>query len=102
MRALVRVSAEITLIGGIVTLVIAPFFVLGLLLTVLVAILMGFLTLIFRKILIVLALIFAPLALIAWMMPNESLRRYWKLWLDNFTKALMMFPMIAAIIAGDD
>lgn len=80
--------------------VVAPFIVLGLILTVLVAIFMGFLTLLFRKILIILALIFAPVALIAWMMPSEGLRRYWKLWWDNFIKALMMFPLIVAIIAA--
>lgn len=80
--------------------VVAPFIVLGLILSVLVAIFAGFLALLFRKILIILALITVPVALIAWMMPNEGLRRYWKLWWDNFIKALMMFPLIVLIIAG--
>ncbi len=80
--------------------VVAPFIVLGMILTVLVAIFVGFLTLLFRKILIILALIFVPVALIAWMMPNDGLRKYWKLWWDNFIKALMMFPLIIALIAG--
>lgn len=90
----------IGIVGGIVAAVVAPFFLLGILLTVLAALFAGFLTLIFRKILIILALIFAPVALIAWMMPNDGLRRYWKLWWDNFIKALIMFPLIIAIIAG--
>src|SRR3990167_2716448 len=86
---------------GIVALgVVAPFLILGLILAVLIAIFAGFLTLLFRKILIILALITVPVALIAWMMPNEGLRRYWKLWWDNFLKALMMFPLIILIIAG--
>ena len=86
---------------GIVALgFVAPFLILGLMLTVLVAIFAGFLTLLFRKILIILALITVPVALIAWMMPNEGLRRYWKLWWDNFLKALMMFPLIILIIAA--
>lgn len=80
--------------------VVAPFIVLGLILTVLVALFVGFLTLLFRKILIILALIFVPVALIAWMMPNDGLRKYWKLWWDNFIKALMMFPLIIAMIAA--
>ena len=80
--------------------VASPFVVLGLILTVMVAIFVGFLTLLFRKILIILALIFVPVALISWMMPNDGLRKYWKLWWDNFIKALMMFPLIIAIIAG--
>ncbi|MEK7561351.1 MAG: hypothetical protein AAB541_00615 [Patescibacteria group bacterium] len=80
--------------------VASPFVVLGLILTVMVAIFVGFLTLLFRKILIILALIFVPIALISWMMPNDGLRKYWKLWWDNFSKALMMFPLIIAMIAG--
>lgn len=80
--------------------VVAPFIVLGMILTVLVALLAGFLTLLFRKIIIILALIFVPIALVSWMMPNDGLRKYWKLWWDNFLKALMMFPLIIAIIAA--
>lgn len=34
------------------------------------------------------------------MMPNEGLRRYWKIWWDNFLKALMMYPLIILIIAA--
>lgn len=78
--------------------IVAPFIVLGLILTVLVAIFVGFLTLLFRKIIIILALIFAPVALIAWMIPG--MQSYWKLWWSNFIKALMMFPLIVAMIAG--
>lgn len=80
--------------------VVAPFIVIGLILTVLVAIFVGFLTLLFRKIIIILALIFVPVALISWMMPNDGLRKYWKLWWDNFIKALMMFPLIVVMIAA--
>ena len=80
--------------------VVAPFVVLGMILVVLMALLAGFLTLLFRKIIIILALILVPVALISWMMPNDGLRKYWKLWWDNFIKALMMFPLIIAIIAA--
>ncbi len=87
-------------IGVAIGAIVAPFLMLGIILTVLVAIFVGFLTLLFRKILIILALIFVPVALIAWMMPNDGLRKYWKLWWDNFIKALMMFPLIIALIAA--
>lgn len=80
--------------------VMAPFIVLGMILAVLLALFAGFLTLLFRKILIILALIFVPVALISWMMPSDGLRQYWKLWWSNFSKALMMFPLIIAIIAA--
>lgn len=54
-------------------------------------------TLIFRKILIILLLIFAPLALVAWILPGTQ--RYWKLWSDNLIKVLAMYPLVVAIIA---
>ncbi len=54
-------------------------------------------TLIFRKILIIACLIFSPLAIAAWILPGTQ--SYYKLWKDNFLKALMMFPLAIAIIA---
>ena len=87
-------------LGVAIGAVVAPFLMLGIILSVLVAIFVGFLTLLFRKIIIILALIFVPVALISWMMPNDGLRQYWKLWWSNFSKALMMFPLIIAVIAG--
>lgn len=61
------------------------------------AVLIAFLVLIFRKVLIVACLIFAPLALAAWILPNTQ--KYWKLWHETFSKLLLMFPLIMAILA---
>lgn len=62
--------------------------------------LVGFVTLILRKLIIILTLIFVPVALILWILPSNGTQRLWKLWLDNFTKALLMFPLVVMLIAG--
>lgn len=63
-----------------------------------VSIMVGVGVLIFRKILILMCLIFAPIALLSWILPGTE--RYWKLWKDNFLKALTMFPIAVALIAA--
>jgi len=63
-----------------------------------VALFTALIVLIFRKIIIIFCLIFAPLAILAWILPGTQ--RYWKLWYDNFTKVLMMFPLIVGLIAA--
>jgi hypothetical protein len=57
----------------------------------------AFVVLVLRKLVIILLVILAPIALIAWVMPGTD--RYWKMWRENFTKLLLMFPMIMALIA---
>ena len=64
----------------------------------LVGLFVGIITLIFRKILIIMLLILSPLAIIAWVLPGTE--RYWKLWFDNLLKALAMFPLIVAMVAA--
>ncbi len=63
-----------------------------------VALFTALVTLVLRKIIIIMCLILAPLALLAWILPGTQ--RYWKLWADNFTKVLVMFPIIIAIVAS--
>ena len=62
------------------------------------ALFIAFLTLILRKVLIIMLVLLSPLALIAWILPGTN--RYWKLWSENFTKILVMFPMVMALIAA--
>lgn len=83
--------------GGLLALANLP----GLLLLgfyVLLALFIGFLVLVLRKMLIILLVILAPIALIAWILPNTE--SYWKFWRVNFTKLLIMFPLIMAMIAA--
>ena len=74
------------------------FTMLGMALTAVIALFFAVITLVFRKILIILLLIFAPLALLAWILPGT--KKYWDMWWTNFIKVLFMFPLIVVIIAA--
>jgi hypothetical protein len=62
------------------------------------AVLVAFLTLIARQLLIIILIIIAPIAIIAYVLPNTQ--GVYKLWWSSFSKALLMFPLIAAFIAS--
>jgi hypothetical protein len=49
-----------------------------------------------RQALIIGAVIFMPLALVAWILPGTQ--KYWKLLWDNFIRALLLFPIIIGLI----
>lgn len=55
-------------------------------------------TLILRKILIILLLALAPLALVAWILPGTQ--KWWDAWWKLFSRLLLMFPMIMALLAA--
>jgi hypothetical protein len=55
------------------------------------------LVLILRQVLIIMLLLFAPIAIMAYILPNTQ--RVYKLWWESFSKILLMFPLIAAFIA---
>ncbi|HMS23256.1 MAG TPA: hypothetical protein PKB09_00410 [Candidatus Saccharibacteria bacterium] len=63
-----------------------------------IAVLVAFLSLAVRRALLILLVLLAPIAIVAWILPNTE--RFWKMWWDNFTKLLLMFPMIMAMIAA--
>jgi len=65
--------------------------------TALLAVLVAILTLILRQIAIVLLLLVSPIAIVAYILPYTQ--RIYKFWWETFSKALLMFPMIAAFIA---
>jgi hypothetical protein len=58
----------------------------------------AFFVLILRKLLIIMLVILAPIALVCWILPGTE--RYWKLWSENFLKLLAMFPLIMAMLAA--
>ncbi len=62
------------------------------------SVIVGLLVLLFRQMLIIMSMILAPIALLAWILPGTQ--KYWKLWSDNFIKLLFMFPLIMAMIAA--
>ncbi|HSX45286.1 MAG TPA: hypothetical protein VLF39_04265 [Candidatus Saccharimonadales bacterium] len=86
--------------AGIGTFLIGTSFLgaVSLLLTAVLAVLIAFFVLIIRQIVIVLLIILAPIAIACYVLPNTS--RVWKLWWESFSKALLMFPMIVALIVA--
>jgi hypothetical protein len=88
----------IALIGIGIGVAVALPAILGFAFAAVIADLVGLSTLIFRKIIILLALIISPVAILLWILPGTN--RYFKLWWDNLLKALMMFPLVIGIVAA--
>jgi hypothetical protein len=61
------------------------------------AVFVAVLVLILRQVVIIMLMLLAPIAIVAYILPNTN--RLFRLWWDNFSKALLMFPLIAAFIA---
>jgi hypothetical protein len=62
------------------------------------AVIVALLVLILRQVVIIVLIILAPLAIVAYILPNTQ--RIYKLWWESFSKALIMFPLIVALIAA--
>jgi hypothetical protein len=62
------------------------------------AVLVAITVLILREIAVIMLILFAPIAIVAYILPNTQ--RVFRLWWQSFTRALLMFPMIAAFIAA--
>jgi hypothetical protein len=91
-------SAVAVLTAGASLFVLGPLGLLSLVGTALLAIFVAFLVLILRNIVVILLIITAPIAIVAYILPNTQ--KAWSIWWDGFSKALMMFPIIAAFIAA--
>ncbi len=57
----------------------------------------AFLVLLLRQMFIIALLMVAPLAILSWIFPGND--KLWKTWWGTFSKLLMMFPLIMAVIA---
>jgi hypothetical protein len=68
--------------------------------SVLITVLVGLASVLFRNIIIIACVIFAPIALILWVIPNQSTKKYWGMWSSNFTNALLLFPIMVGLIYG--
>ena len=91
-QGILPIAALIGLIIGAIVLPAAFVFIFS----VFIGVFAAFMVLLFRNVLIVALTIFAPLAFLAWTVPSGA--NVWKMWKDNFTKLLMMFPLLIAII----
>ncbi len=76
-------------IGGFMMLVLIP---------VVLAFMAVYLTLVLRQVVIVMLVIVAPLAFVAWTIPSTE--KYFKMWSSTFLKALMMYPLIMLLLAS--
>jgi hypothetical protein len=61
------------------------------------AVLIAILVLLLRQIAVIMLILLSPLALVAYILPNTQ--RIFRVWWESFSKALLMFPLIAAFIA---
>jgi hypothetical protein len=66
--------------------------------SVIMAVLVALATILFRNVIIIACVMLSPLAILLWVLPMKGLQSYWNLWRDNFTKALLLFPLMAAVI----
>jgi hypothetical protein len=66
--------------------------------TVILSVVVALATILFRNIIIIACVMLAPLALILWVIPSSAMKKYWNLWSDNFTRALLLFPVMVGII----
>lgn len=64
--------------------------------SVLVSVLIGLGVLMLRNILVIACVIFAPVAIVLWILPGTE--KYWNFWKSNFTMLLLLFPLIMVII----
>ncbi|PID32349.1 hypothetical protein CR970_01100 [Candidatus Saccharibacteria bacterium] len=57
----------------------------------------GYMILILRQVVILAAIILAPIAILSWIFPGND--KLWKLWRESFEKALLFFIIFMAILA---
>ena len=65
-------------------------------LSALLGLLLGYLVLIFRQLLILGLLVFAPIAILVWIFPGND--KIWTFWKTSFIGLLAVFPVVAALI----
>lgn len=58
---------------------------------------LAFFVLLLRQVFVVALMLAAPLAILAWIFPGND--KLWKTWWSGFSKLLLMFPLIMALIA---
>ena len=62
------------------------------------AVLVAILVLILRQIAIIMMILLSPVAIIAYVLPNTQ--RVFHMWWESFSRALLMFPLIAGFVAA--
>ncbi|MBI4034314.1 hypothetical protein HY380_00275 [Candidatus Saccharibacteria bacterium] len=86
------------LVGGVIVTAVALPGAMVMAFGLFIGVFMALAMLLFRNVLIVSLMIFAPLAFLIWVFPSNGAQRMWKFWTGNFSKLLMFFPLLIAII----
>ncbi len=76
---------------------LGPGGILSFLVTAALAVLVGFVIILVRYLAIIVLVVFAPIAIAAFILPNTN--KIWDLWRTNFIGLLLVFPIISAFIA---
>lgn len=96
------ISGGTTIIAGGVVATSALYFLGPTLLFMLLGLVMAVITFIFtlivRKFIIDVLILLAPIAIVAWVLPNTS--SLFKRWKDNLVKVIMVYPIIALLLAA--
>lgn len=87
-------------VGAISAVLLGISGVLALLGSIILAVLIGLLVLYVREIIIMTCIIFAPLAIAAYVLPGTQ--KLWSFWKNTFVTSLIMFPIIMAFLASGD
>jgi hypothetical protein len=66
--------------------------------TILLSVIIALATVLFRNVIIIACVMLSPIAILLWVLPMKGLQSYWNTWRDNFTKALLLFPLMIALI----
>jgi hypothetical protein len=91
-------GVAVTLIGGAAITALGIFGLLLFAMSAALSLFTAFLVMILRQILITILIIVAPVAIVCYILPNTQ--RIYSLWWNLFARALLMFPLIAAVIAA--
>lgn len=73
-------SLIVTMLGALISIIVALFVI------------------IVREGLLVILLVISPIALALWILPGTN--KFWKTWWDNFSKLLLMYPLIILLFAA--
>lgn len=60
--------------------------------------LLAFAVLMLRQMVIIVLMLMAPLAILAWIFPGND--RFWKIWWLSFVKLMLMYPLVMALMAA--
>lgn len=77
---------------GLIAVILLQLFIAGM------SLLIALLALAFRQMLLIMFMVLAPLAILAWIFPGND--KFWKLWWGSFSKLLLLYPIIMILIGS--